>query len=118
MDSARQVGGVRLITAEVEVSNPGELRSMCDTARDNGADIVAVFAGVNKEKGTLNFACACGADAIKLGAHAGNIVRETAKIAGGSGGGKPDSAMAGAKDASKADEALAAVDSIVSAMLK
>ena len=118
MDSARQVGGVRLITAEVEVSNPGELRSMCDTARDNGADIVAVFAGVNKEKGTLNFACACGADAIKLGAHSGNIVRETAKIAGGSGGGKPDSAMAGAKDASKADEALAAVDSIVSAMLK
>ncbi len=118
MDSARQVGGVRLITAEVEVSNPGELRSMCDTARDNGADIVAVFAGVNKEKGTLNFACACGADAIKLGAHAGNIVRETAKIAGGSGGGKPDSAMAGAKDASKADEALAAVDSIVRAMLK
>jgi len=118
MDSARQVGGVRLITAEVEVSNPGELRSMCDTARDNGADIVAVFAGVNKEKGTLNFACACGADAIKLGAHAGNIVRETAKIAGGSGGGKPDSAMAGAKDASKADKALAAVDSIVSAMLK
>lgn len=118
MDSARQVSGVRLITAEVEVSNPGELRSMCDTARDNGADIVAVFAGVNKEKGTLNFACACGADAIKLGAHAGNIVRETAKIAGGSGGGKPDSAMAGAKDASKADEALAAVDSIVSAMLK
>ena len=118
MDSAREVGGVRLITAEVEVSNPGELRSMCDTARDNGADIVAVFAGVNKEKGTLNFACACGADAVKLGAHAGNIVRETAKIAGGSGGGKPDSAMAGAKDASKADEALAAVDSIVSAMLK
>ena len=118
MDSARLVGGVRLITAEVEVSNPGELRSMCDTARDNGADIVAVFAGINKEKGTLNFACACGADAIKLGAHAGNIVRETAKIAGGSGGGKPDSAMAGAKDASKADEALAAVDSIVSAMLK
>lgn len=118
MDSARQVGGVRLITAEVEVSNPGELRSMCDTARDNGADIVAVFAGVNKEKGTLNFACACGANAIKLGAHAGNIVRETAKIAGGSGGGKPDSAMAGAKDTSKADEALAAVDSIVSAMLK
>lgn len=118
MDSAKQVGSVRLITAEVEVSNPSELRSMCDTARDNGADIVAVFAGVNKEKGTLNFACACGADAVKNGAHAGNIVRETAKIAGGSGGGKPDSAMAGAKDASKANEALSAVEGIVASMLK
>lgn len=118
MDSAKQVGSVRLITAEVEVSNPGELRSMCDTARDNGADIVAVFAGVNKEKGTLNFACACGADAVKNGAHAGNIVRETAKIAGGSGGGKPDSAMAGAKDASKANEALSAVEGIIASMLK
>lgn len=118
MDSAKQVGSVRLITAEVEVSNPGELRSMCDTARDNGADIVAVFAGVNKEKGTLNFACACGADAVKNGAHAGNIVRETAKIAGGSGGGKPDSAMAGAKDASKANYALSAVEGIVASMLK
>jgi len=117
MDSARQVGGVRLITAEVEVSNPGELRSMCDTARDNGADIVAVFAGVNKEKGTLNFACACGADAIKLGAHAGNIVRETAKIAGGSGGGKPDSAMGGGKDPLKLDDALASVDDFVAVKL-
>ena len=117
MDSARQVGGVRLITADVEVSNPGELRSMCDTARDNGADIVAVFAGVNKEKGTLNFACACGADAIKLGAHAGNIVRETAKIAGGSGGGKPDSAMAGIGKQYMVDEALAALDAIVGEML-
>ena len=50
MDSARQVGGVRLITAEVEVSNPGELRSMCDTARDNGADIVAVLLASTKKR--------------------------------------------------------------------
>ena len=118
MDNARDIGGIKLITATVEVSNPGELRSMCDTAREQGANIVAVFAGINKEKGTLNFACACAAEAVKLGAHAGNIVRETAKIAGGSGGGKPDSAMAGAKDSSKAQEALHAVDGIVKSMLK
>ena len=118
MDNARDIGGIKLITATVEVSNPGELRSMCDTAREQGANIVAVFAGINKEKDTLNFACACAAEAVKLGAHAGNIVRETAKIAGGSGGGKPDSAMAGAKDSSKAQEALNAVDGIVKSMLK
>lgn len=118
MDNAREVGGVKVITAQVEVSNPGELRSMCDTARENGDNIVAVFAGINKEKGTLNFACACAKEAVKLGAHAGNIVRETAKIAGGAGGGRPDSAMAGAKDVTKAEEALAAVDSIIESMLK
>ena len=118
MDNAQEFGGIKLITALVEVSNAGELRSMCDTARENGDNIVAVFAGVNKEKGSLNFSCACAKEAVKLGAHAGNIVRETAKIAGGAGGGRPDSAMAGAKDASKAEEALAAVKAIVEGMLK
>ena len=55
---------------------------------------------------------------MKLGAHAGNIVREVAKIAGGSGGGKPDMAMAGGKDVSKVDDALMRADEIVRAQLK
>lgn len=55
----------------------------------------------NAEKGTASFACRVGKKAIECGAHAGNIVREVARVAGGAGGGKPDSAMAGAKDVSK-----------------
>ena len=50
---------------------------------------------------------------MKKGAHAGNIVREVAKICGGNGGGRPDFAMAGAKDQSKLDDALAAVPELV-----
>ena len=56
--------------------------------------------------------------ALAKGAHAGNIVKAVAQIAGGNGGGKPDSAMAGGKEIAKVDEALAAVNSIVEGQLK
>ena len=57
-------------------------------------------------------------EAVKKGVHAGNIIREVTKLAGGSGGGKPDMAQGGGKDASKLDEAIAAVEAIVEAQVK
>ena len=110
ISSAKQIGSVRVITAKISGS-ADELRKMADTVKANNADMVAVFAGVNGEK--VTFCAACGSDAVKNGAHAGNLVRAVAQIAGGNGGGKPDSAMAGGKDASKIDEALDAVCGIV-----
>ena len=114
LNSAKAVGNVRVITAEIK-GTADELRKMADTVKAENADMVAVFAGVNGEK--VTFCAACGSDAVKSGVHAGNLVREVAKITGGNGGGKPDSAMAGGKDASKIAEALATVEDIVKSQI-
>ncbi len=117
-DNFVQVGNVKLIAADMGESDANALRSMLDSAKDKGDDIVVILAGKQSEKGTCTFTCYCGKDAISAGAHAGNIVREIAQIAGGNGGGKPDSAMAGGKDISKIPDALAAAAKIVEAKLK
>lgn len=117
MKDAKQIGGVRLVTADIGEAGADALRSLCDKALESGDDIIAVFAGKNAEKGTASFACRVGKKAIECGAHAGNIVREVARVAGGAGGGKPDSAMAGAKDVSKIPEALKKASEIVATML-
>ena len=116
INSAKSIGNVKVITAVLENSGADTLRQISDKIRDKSADYISVLAGINDGKATL--ACSCGKDAVKSGAHAGNIVRETAKLAGGSGGGKPDYAMAGAKDISKINDALSQVESIVANMLK
>ncbi|NCC87553.1 MAG: alanine--tRNA ligase [Clostridia bacterium] len=118
IDNAKELNGIRLITAIMKDTAPNDLRTICDSAKQSGEDIVVVVAGTQSKKGSVNFACACGKDAVSKGAHAGNILKEVAKIADGSGGGKPDSAMAGGKDASKTKDAMSAVESIVSAMIK
>jgi alanyl-tRNA synthetase len=46
-------------------------------------------------------------DLVSKGYHAGNLLREVAKIAGGGGGGRPEFAQAGGKDVAKLDDALA-----------
>ena len=68
--------------------------------------------------GKVNLIAMATDGAMAKGAHAGNIVREIAQIAGGNGGGKPDSAMAGGKDITKIPDALAAAAEIVKAKLK
>ena len=99
----KTVGKFKLLAAKVDM-RPDQARGLCDTVKDKYSDGVAVFAAV--ADGKLNFAVAAGADAVKAGAHAGNILREIATICGGKGGGRPDSAMGGGKDIDKIPEAL------------
>ena len=115
MSNSVDIKGVTLISTTVEGVNPGDLRGMCDKIKEN-ADAVAVICGVNGA--SANFACACGANAVAKGAHAGNIVKAVSKLAGGSGGGRPDSAMAGTKDVSNIKAAMDAVAEILGEMIK
>ena len=105
------IGNIKVAVARLDGTDANELRKMTDTVKAENQDMVIVLAAVNGEK--LTFCAACGKEAIANGAHAGNLVREIAKICGGNGGGKPDSAMAGGKDASQVDKALDSAKDII-----
>ena len=116
LNKAVDVDGIKVAVATVKGVGADELRKMIDTVKSTNDFAVAVLCTVNGEK--VTFCAGCGKSAIARGAHAGNIVRAVAQITGGNGGGKPDSAMAGGKDASKIDEALNSVAETVKGMLK
>jgi alanyl-tRNA synthetase len=105
------VNELEVFTAKIEGTTPDALRSMGDDLKAQNDNAVAVIAGVNGEKATI--VAICGKNAIAKGVKAGDVVREVAKLAGGGGGGRPDSAMAGAKDLSKLDDAIKATVEIV-----
>ncbi len=116
MAKATQVGAVKVVAAKTQDITVDVARTMSDNLKSEDASVVVVLS--TYADGKLNFVCACGKDAVAAGAHAGNIVRNVAAICDGKGGGRPDSAVAGAKDTSKVDEAIAQVTGIVAGMLK
>ena len=113
LESAKEIGGVKVLTAKVSGMDAAKLRQMGDMLRDKAANIVGVLASVNGEK--PSFLAICGKDAVAKGLKAGEVVKLVCSTCGGSGGGKPDSAMGGGKDAAKVDEALSLVEGFVSA---
>ena len=115
-EGAKDINGVRVITALFSATPSNALRTMCDKIRDNAPNVVAVLAAT--QDGKANIAVAVGKEAQQKGLNAGKIVREVAKVAGGNGGGKAEFAMAGAKDLTKLDEALAAAEGVVSGMMQ
>ncbi len=116
ISSAVSVGSVKLIIAKLDSVSSDTLRSMADKIRDKMSDAVAVFANVSGDSAT--FAVTAGKDAQGLGVVSGKLVAAVAAIAGGKGGGRPDFAMAGAKEVGKVDEALSAVEELLKGMLK
>ena len=116
---AKTVQGIQVVSAAFTGTGGDAVRAMCDRCKEMPRDdIVVVLAGMKEDAGTVSFGCYCAPGAVKKGAHAGNIVREVAKICGGNGGGRPDMAMAGGKDLTKVDVAINAVDDILERLLQ
>ncbi len=115
-ENAVSVGSVRLATAKLDGMTPDTARTLSDDLKAKYDDLVTVMAV--EAEGRLTFVCACGKDAVSAGAHAGKLVGAVAAVADGKGGGRPDSAMAGGKDASKIAEALGSAKAALEGMLK
>ena len=111
-NNAEDADGVKIASAYFTGTTGDTLRGMCDSIRDKAVNpVVAVLVGKAEDKITM--AVTVNKLAQEKGLKAGVLVKELAAIAGGKGGGKPDFAMAGLKDETKIDEALAAVGAIV-----
>jgi len=114
-DQILDVEGVRVLSQRVDHLTVSELREYADKLRDQLQSGVVVAASEND--GKVSFVTMVTKD-LSSRVHAGNLIREVARITGGKGGGRPEMAQAGGKDASKIGEALEKVPEIIRAQLR
>ena len=114
ISSAVNVDGVRVATMATELP-VAAVRTLGDDIKSKYADMIAVVSSL--VDGKLTLACVCGKDVLAKGIKAPAVLKELAKIVGGGGGGRPDSATAGAKNPEKLGEAFAALPEIVKSLL-
>ncbi|MBI2843492.1 MAG: alanine--tRNA ligase [Armatimonadetes bacterium] len=102
--SAQNISGVNLVASKLATADVNVMRSLADGIADRLKSGVVVLGGVSD--GKVLFVSKVTPDLVERGFHAGNLLREVAKVAGGGGGGRPEFAQAGGKDPAKVDEAL------------
>lgn len=116
IEQAISIEGIRVVRASVDNLDSEGLRNMADLIRDKLVSGVVVLATV--VEGKVMFVATVTKDLLSQGLHAGNLVKEVAKVAGGGGGGRPDMAQAGGKDPAKVQNALEIVKSVIEKQLK
>ena len=113
---AVDVKGAKLVRASFDGATVDALRDSADKIVSKDENAVCVFSTVNEGKVLL--VSACGATAIKNGAHAGNLLKAISPIVGGGGGGRPNNASSGGKDATKIPDALAEAENVLASQIK
>jgi alanyl-tRNA synthetase len=115
LGQAEQVGGVTVLAARVPALSMPILRETGDILKDKLKSAIVVLAAVYG--GKPSFLAMVTPDLIARGVHAGEIIKQVAEVTGGGGGGKPAIAQAGGKDATKIDEALKVVKSVIASRM-
>ena len=105
LDRIQEVAGVPVLSARVQITDPEALRDTAETLRSRLGSGVVVLG--SQHDGRVNFVAMVSKDLVQRGVHAGNLLREVARVASGGGGGRADMAQAGGRDPSKLDQALA-----------
>ncbi|MGE5380412.1 MAG: alanine--tRNA ligase [Methylocystaceae bacterium] len=104
LGQSTDINGVKVLVAQLGETDANTLRQSAERLRDKLGESVVVLGC--SEEGKVNFAAFASPSVVKRGLHVGKIVGQAAKIAGGGGGGRPDMAQAGGKDADKLKAAL------------
>ncbi len=115
LDDAAEIDGIKILTAEIEASDMNSLRQNAEMLRDKlGQSVVVLGARLDDKAGFVAFVSK---ELNARGLHAGEIVGQVARVAGGGGGGRPDMAQAGGKDVTKIKAALQVAQEMVSNVL-
>lgn len=104
LNDFEQIDGVNVLAKQVDVKDMNALRTMMDDLKQKVESGIILLAAPNGNK--VQLIAGVSKDLIEQGYHAGQLIKEAASLCGGGGGGRPDMAQAGGKDASKIPEAL------------
>lgn len=116
INDVSKIDGIDVIYKKIENLDGNDLRELGDKIKDKLESVLIVLGSSKNDK--VSLVAMATKDLIDKGIHAGNVIKEVAKVTGGGGGGRPDMAQAGGKDASKIEEALSKVPEIVKSQLK
>ena len=108
MSNVKEIKGFNVLATKVDGVDMNGLRNLGDNLKEKLTNGVIVLASSQEDK--VNLIVMATDDAVKNGAHAGNIIKSIAPLVGGGGGGRPNMAQAGGKNPAGIDAALAKVE--------
>jgi alanyl-tRNA synthetase len=115
LNNKTEIKGVTVVGGRVDGLSANDLRTLADDIKAKAEKTVVVLAA--NTDGRITFLASATKGATGMGIHSGTIIKEITALAGGSGGGKPDMAQGGGKDASKIDEAIAFARDVIEKQL-
>lgn len=111
LGKVQDIDGVKVVAGQTSAGSADGMREMGDFLKDKLGSVVVALAAV--VDGSPILITMVTPDLVERGVHAGNIARDTAKVMGGGGGGRPEMAQAGGKQPEKVNEALQGVPALV-----